>query len=459
MSDGRNGQSSAWTLKRRLLSGGAWTIAARVTAGLSGFMINALLSRLLSPEDVGAYFLLVSVASVGAIAAQLGLQLAVVRLVAEAIAGNRPGHARGLIRRALGLTAVSAVVAGGLVGFAGEAGVVAIFGSATLAQVAWLAGFWLVSLSLTGVVAEAFRGLHDYGMAGALGGAGTNLLLLTVLIVVFTLHLRMTLFDVVALGTLTVFATAVVGLAAMRRRLRRLGPSSDTSAGELLSVSLPLLVTTVSIFISTQADIWILGIQRGNDEVAMYGTAVRLVQMVLMPLLMMNAILAPVISEQFSQGRRAALERVLRGCAAITGLPALLALVFIAVAAEPMLGRVYGEYYKGGATVLLLVSAGQTVNVLSGSAAVVLMMTGHQRAAMTISAATGLGLIAGALLVVDRHGIDGVAAVAGSMTALHGVLCAVWVRRATGMWTYCSFAALADFSREFGKILRTAFGR
>jgi hypothetical protein len=86
-------------------------------------------------------------------------------------------------------------------------------------------------------------------------------------------------------------------------------------------------------------------------------------------------------------------------------------------------------------------------------------MTGHQRAAMTISIATGLGLIAGAVIVADRYGMDGVAAVAGTMAALHGLLCAAWVKHATGMWTFCSLAGLADSSRELKRFLRVARSR
>ena len=124
------------------------------------------------------------------------------------------------------------------------------------------------------------------------------------------------------------------------------------------------------------------------------------------------------------------------------------------VGAGSVLEWVYGAYYRGGTVALLLVSAGQAVNVMCGSAAVVLMMTGHQRAAMTISTATGVGLIFGGLLVVDRYGLNGVATVAAVMIALHGLACLVWVRLSTGMWTHCGWRSLADVSQELRYLLR-----
>ncbi len=454
MSDGKSGQEPARTLKQRLLLGGAWTVVARVIAGLSGFTVNALLARLMSPEDLGAYFLLVSVASVGAMMATLGLQLAVVRLIAEAIAQGDTGRARGLIRVAFATVAISALVFGLLLALAGGDGAATIFNSAMLAEVMWLGGAWLAGLALMGLVAESFRGLHDYRMAGAMGGAGSALMMLVALVLIFSMRGRASLFLVTAVGALAVIGCALAGMMMLHRRMVRLGPVTVVSKREMLAVSLPLLVTSLAIFVSTQADLWILGICRDKEDVAMYGAAVRLVQLVMMPMLMMNAVLAPAISEQFSQGHKVRLERLLRGTAALSGLPALLALVLIFAAAGPLLGWVYGDYYRGGATALLLVSLGQVVNVLTGSAAVVLMMTGHQRAAMIISASTGAGLIAGVLLVVDRYGINGVAAMAGIMTALHGLVSAVWVRRVTGMKTYCSLESVADVAGELRRSLQ-----
>ena len=459
MSDGRNGQSSAGTLKQRLWASGGWTVGARIIAGLSGFLINALLARMLSPADLGAYFLLMSVATAGALVAQLGLQIAVVRLASQALAEKQPGRARGLIARVLLIACASACVAGAIAGMAGDNLAMRAFGSVAIAQVSWLGGAWIAGAVVAGVTAEAFRGLHNYALAGAIGGAGTNAVLLIALSATFVLSMRPGFAGVVALSTAIVVVIAAAGLFALREKLLHMGPRSNVSTTQVLAVSLPLLVTTGAIYVSTQADIWIIGAKCSQDDVAMYSTAVRLVQLVMMPLLMMNTVLAPVIAEQFAQGRKVALERVLRASAAITGLPALIGLGSMALAAGPVLAWMYGSYYEGGATALLWVSVGQAINVLSGSAAVVLMMTGHQRAVMSISLATGLGLVAGSLLVAGAWGMNAVAMVAGSMTAAHGIACALWVRRVTGMWTFCSFAGLVDFTKQLRAMARIASGR
>ncbi|MFN0040743.1 MAG: lipopolysaccharide biosynthesis protein [Burkholderiales bacterium] len=442
-------------MKRRLLSGGVWTVATKIVAGASGFAVNAVLARLLAPEDLGAYFLLVSAASVGAMMSQLGMQVALVRLVSEALAQGNGARARGYIRSALCVVAVAATGLGVLMAWSGGEMALRIFHSAALAEIAWLGGAWLAGLAVTNLVAEAFRGLHDYRVAGVLSGAGSNLLMLATLGLIVPIWDRAGLLLVTGLGAAAVILSAVAGLVMLRRRTSHFGPADTVSVRQMLAVSLPLLVTSLAIFVSTHADLWILGMYRSPDEVGIYGAAVRLVQLVLMPMLMMNAILAPAISEQFSQGHRVRLERLLRGSAALAGLPALGALIVIGLAASPLLGWIYGDAYRSGATALLWVSAGQVANVLCGSAAVVLMMTGHQRAAMVISVLTGAGLIAGGMLTVDRYGMNGVAAVTGLMTAAHGLLCAVWVNRVLGIRTYCDWLGIADVAARVRLALRT----
>ncbi|MEA1866831.1 MAG: oligosaccharide flippase family protein [Thermodesulfobacteriota bacterium] len=85
-------------LNRRLLYGGAWAFAGKIITVISSLAVNFLLARLLTPEEMGAYFLTFSLVSVAAMIAQLGLSQTVVRLVAESIGTGQPGRAAADIR-------------------------------------------------------------------------------------------------------------------------------------------------------------------------------------------------------------------------------------------------------------------------------------------------------------------------------------------------------------------------
>ena len=59
-----------------------------------GLVSNALLARILTPDELGSYFLFLSIVTVAAVVAQLGLNQAIVRIVAESRAVDLPGRAR-----------------------------------------------------------------------------------------------------------------------------------------------------------------------------------------------------------------------------------------------------------------------------------------------------------------------------------------------------------------------------
>jgi O-antigen/teichoic acid export membrane protein len=77
-------------LRSRLLSGGVWVVAGKILGGPVVVVTNMLLARVLSPAELGAYFLAFSLVTVCATVAPLGANRAVVRFVAEAIGLNRP---------------------------------------------------------------------------------------------------------------------------------------------------------------------------------------------------------------------------------------------------------------------------------------------------------------------------------------------------------------------------------
>ena len=63
---------------------------------------------------------------------------------------------------------------------------------------------------------------------------------------------------------------------------------------------------------------------------------------------------------QAAQGR---IERLLRTTASMIALPAMLMLVLLLVFAGDVLQIVYGDFFRAGAPVLAIMSAGQAINV------------------------------------------------------------------------------------------------
>ena len=134
---------------------------------------------MLSKREAGAYILVLSIVSLGAVVGSLGLPKTVVGLVAENMGLGRPERAHRVMRTVLAIGAFAALgisltylLVGDLVGgylfpkFYGD--------SALLVGVTGLMAGWIAISVVQEITAETFRGFHDIRLATLLGGLATG---------------------------------------------------------------------------------------------------------------------------------------------------------------------------------------------------------------------------------------------------------------------------------------------
>jgi len=438
-SPSKNSSAPISPLNRRLLSGGAWAFAGKVITVIASLVVNFLLARLLTPEEMGAYFLIFSLVSVAAMIAQLGLSHTVVRLVAESIGIGQPGRAAAAIRIVFRFGAIGSLLIAGFLALGIGAWIARIvFDSAIIASVVLLTSLWVMVITCQTLLAESFRGFHDIRLATIFGGLVTSVLSVLLFGVLWAWQGRGSLSQVIMLALVAGGTSALVASVLLYRRVKPLQEqnSSTLQGKDVLRIAWPLLVISLLSFALTDSDLWILGAFRSHEEVAIYGAARRLVLLVPMSLLIVNAVVTPLIAEMYAQGKKRELERVLRITATIAGIPAFgIVLVFI-LFSGPILGLVYGDFYRAGSTVLMLLSLAQLINVWAGSCGLTLIMTGHQATLMWVTALCGLIAVCGSLLLVQRYGPVGVAGAAAFAMFLQNVLMLLAAKAKTGMWTH-----------------------
>jgi O-antigen/teichoic acid export membrane protein len=384
---GAAGVSAGPTLAQRLVRGSSWAFLGRTLALPAGMLQAIVLARLLTPAELGTYFLALSLAGLAAIFAQIGLGRTMVLLVASAVATDRPQAARHAIRVAFVTTCITGALAALALSdgpgrwiarlLEDAAGLQAVLGTVAL----------LLALALMDLLAETFRGFHDLRWASLLGDQLLHRItpvacLGAVWWSAWPVDLERVM--LIALGSATVVLLA--GFLALRRRLAGLprhGAAWPT--GTVLRHGPPFLFVRLNIWLLAGADLWILGMFRPADEVAIYGVASRMALIVGTPLVVANAALAPMTAELHSLGQRQRLERLVRAAATLSALPSLLAVVLYLAAGGPLLALVFTDDYARGFPVLILLVLGQWLHVCLGSCGISLTMTGNQRDVMRIS--------------------------------------------------------------------------
>jgi O-antigen/teichoic acid export membrane protein len=419
------------------MSGGAWALAGHTVAVLAALLVNALLARLLTPAHVGAYFLVLSLVSVAATVAQLGLNRTIVRLVAESLGLHQASRAARAVRLVFRLGTLGALlVAGALALGVTEWLAEYVFDSALIAAMAGFTAVWVIVLTFQGLLAESFRGLHDVRLATLVGGVVTSLLSALLLAVLWITQGYGNLQQVVALCIVAGIINILIAWPLLRSRLLPMGDGNEPSSKHVLSITWPMWITNLTLIALAQADLWVIGMFRTQEEVAIYGASIRLVAMVGVPLTIMNAVVPSFIADMYVKHAKRDLEHALRTAATGAGVVALLLFFIFFFFGAFILETVYGDYYRQGATILIILGLGQLVNVWSGSCGFVLMMTGHQLLMMGITIFSGALTITGAVLLVEPYGITGVASVTAATMLVQNVLMLCSVRLKTGIWTH-----------------------
>ena len=159
---------------RRIVHGSVWAVCGRILTTVGGFAVNIFLARLLSMEEMGAYFLTLSVSLFFAVFAQFGLNISVVRFIAEALGSDDYGMAAQTVKKIIKIGSIGVLVVGSILCLGGNKWIaLSVFDSPLMSRVAWVSGIWVVVLALQHLLGEIFRGFHDIRFASLFGGMGT----------------------------------------------------------------------------------------------------------------------------------------------------------------------------------------------------------------------------------------------------------------------------------------------
>lgn len=363
-------------------------VAVNALGTLLAFVLQIVLARSLDAASFGVYSYVLAWITMFVFVAKFGLDTAALRFIPEYIAQNRWSEVRGFIRAstfwALGLSvavgcilAALAMSAGVTLGLEPEAaflvaGITVPVNAYLIMQGAYLQAFRLIVSSQAPQVV-----LRPIFLACA------------VLILSRLCGIDLNAVDVLWLN----IASIMAGMFVMHWLQRRYFPKEVSAGGrtylnaEWLKVAYPMLLVTGFNMMLNQVDIIMVGMLRDPVEVGVYSVASRLSLLVPFGLLVVNSIVAPMISRMYSNRELIGLQNVLTK-AAWAGLLLSVPVVAVFVLASDRVMLYFGSQFLAGAGTLAVLAASRFVVALSGASGYLLSMTGHQKQAAYIMGAT-----------------------------------------------------------------------
>ncbi|WP_448118282.1 lipopolysaccharide biosynthesis protein [Pseudomonas serbica] len=434
------------------LAASAAAIVGRFLLLGTGALTGILLPLTMKQESVGLFFLCQSIIAALATLGQLGLSITAPAIISRAMGDNDNSRIKQTLRRTL-IIGCSAASLFALTFWVTLTLLENILDSELISALQKLAPLISISMILAASVtllSEQHRVLGHFVQASFLV-AGAGVASAATVIIAWQSKMPLSLDTLLLSGVLGVLCAALLGGYSLWRWYSSHDGGAKDSVGywEILSQTIPNLTTTSVLFIVAQADLWIIASFGSTADVAIYGLASRLAALVLIPLAVINTVIAPSIGRLWVRRKKRYLQKVMGiGAGAATGM-AIIGYLLFALLGQLLISIAWPDEYSEAYYIFLILGFSQVIQTYAGTAGMVLVMLQKQHIAMRISIASGVLMIAGGSVAFVYFGIIGLALVYSSGSIIQSVLMIQYVRRIFDLKTTASAKLIIKFSQSY----------
>jgi O-antigen/teichoic acid export membrane protein len=404
----------------------------RIASVAFGFAISLLLARLLGAGGYGTYSWCISVATLVAAPATLGIEKLLVREVAAFHATGAFGLLRGMVRWSNLVVAASAVAAALIAGVVATRFAERV--SAGAGPVVTVALLMVPLLALTRIRTGILRGLRRVGLSETPEQLLRPFVLSAMLATAYFAGLHLTPLDAVWLAVLATAAAFAVGSMLLRRRLPAecAGARPEFRSRAWLAAGLPLVLWIMMSATEHHLDVLMLGAMAGPAASGTFAAADRIATTLMYVPYAVNVVLGPEYARLHVQARSEDFQRLLTRSSRLTFALVLAGATCLVLAGKWLLALFGGSFVVAYAALVVLCID----RVCDGFAATVggaLVMTGNER---VVARAVGLGALVNLVanyLLIPEFGALGAALATLASTVVARVDMIVTLYRRTGL--------------------------
>lgn len=387
------------------------------------FGFNVAVARLLGAEGAGLYFLALAVTTIASVIGRVGLDNSLLRFVATRATKEDWAGVKGVY--ALGIR-MAVVVSGTitLIMFLAAPWMsTALFKKPELAEPLRWMSLSILPFALLNLQAESLKGLKRIRDAMVVQSIGVPLVSL---LLIYPLTRFAGVTGVVWSYAVATMMIALLGVWAWHSAMVAYEVEhAPFPLKDLWASCRPLFVVSImNNAVRQWVPLSILGIWASIEEVGIFGAASRVVALTTIMLFTLNNVLAPKIAELYAKNEMTALASTARRSATlliVLSSPLFFVLIFF----PGWIMSMFGDGFRKGGLILMILAVGQIMNVFGGSIGTILIVSGneHYTQKMTLFF-TGLLMLMMVVLVPAFGALGAAIAIAVSGTGLS--LVTVW---------------------------------
>jgi O-antigen/teichoic acid export membrane protein len=146
---------------------------------------------------------------------------------------------------------------------------------------------------------------------------------------------------------------------------------------QFLKESLPILYSSSIIVILNWLGTFVLGIYSTNEVIGIFSLCVKIAFLLNFVSQAINSILAPKIAKIYMSNKLLECQKLISFSAKLNFLSSLIIGIIVIIFNKYLLG-IFGEEFKAGSLIFIILCIGQLISSFSGSVGIILQMTGKQ---------------------------------------------------------------------------------
>jgi O-antigen/teichoic acid export membrane protein len=411
-------------------------IPGRFVGRAAGYGVQLLLARLLGPAGYGQFGIGWKILLIGGVLATLGLDNGVVRFGAPLL-GRQNDSLRALVRHTLLLGLLVGAIGAAALWMASPWLAESVYASTELQPILAVFALGLVFIPVLRIGAAATRVWQNMSYTVLSEDIVQPISQLALILLLHWLGL-----GVLGAAGATVLSF-VLAAALVVHYLRQLSPNlfgrsnaAAISLRELIGFSLPTSLAGTLALAAMWVDLLLVGYFRSQVETGIYMAASQIAFLFAVVLMSFNAVFAPMIADLYHRGEQERLQELFRTS---TRWGLLLSTpLFLVILVDPagLLAFFMGSQYADGGLPMLILAAGQMINLATGAVGFLVIMSGRP-AWWLIATGSALAVnIALNLVLIPRLGLEGAALATTFSLALLFGSALILVRRALRLWPY-----------------------
>ena len=375
-----------------------------------GFFFKIYISKKLGADMLGIYALGMTVVTVLSVFLSLGLGNGLVRFVSKYLAQNNYSQLHTYLRKTLSITLVMSVVSSSLFFLFPEFIANTLLKSPELTPFLSYFGILLIINAIITLCDQTIRGLQEVRKSTLIGHFIRLPLKIAVAVGFITMGYQLKGYiwaEIIgAIVALVLFFWLIKKLLPKEMSNLILKPKSRITKEERKFGNNMLLINTIGL-LQGQGDKILLAIYLTTTDLGVYSIALTLATFAPLALASVNAIFTPIISQLHTENKMVELKKYYQASCKYVYVLTFPLIMFFVIFNQPLL-TVFGEEFRDGGSVLILLLIAQLINTSTGSIGMMLNMTGREYISRNISIYLALFSIIGYVFLIPEFGLLGI---------------------------------------------------